>query len=171
MATWRTASATFEHILRKHGIPQPTAITDVDVAWLAFVDFSQTGFDGIAPADEDGDGFIIQWGRRSWGDERLMLTLTRQFAVVDNGRDQNDPYFQPELWQLELNIAFNDQPALTAHLTGDDASNTDFQFDPIGPQRAAAMADARARAHQNALVRAMWSATPANSELTFGCEC
>jgi hypothetical protein len=110
-------------------------------------------------------GFIVQWGRRSWGDNRLHLTLTRQLDVVDNG-DRDDPALQ-QLWQVELEIAFDDEPALIALEPDLDAADARFRFDPIGPLRAAAVAEARVRAQRQALVRALWTATPANSELTF----
>jgi hypothetical protein len=161
---WRDAAETFEQILRKHGV-QPTAIADVEAAWRAFADFLQTEICGVAPADEDGDGFIVQWGRRSWGDNRLLLALTRQLAVDpdDSGRQ--------ELWQVELGIAFDDEPALIALESGLDAPDTGFRFDPIGPLRATAMAEVCVQAQRQALVRAMWAATPVHSELTFECVC
>jgi hypothetical protein len=146
---WRAAAETFEHILRKYGV-RPTAVTDVEVAWRAFVDFLQTEIGGVALADDDGDGFIVQWGRRSWGDNRD---------------------WQAELWQVELEIAFDDEPALIAFEPGLDAPDTGFRFDPIGPLRAEALAEVRVQAQRQALVRAMWTATPVNSELTFECGC
>ncbi len=166
---WRTASEAFEQILRKHGV-EPAAATDVEAAWCAFVDFAQTEIVGIAPAGEDGDGFIVQWGRRSWGDNRLHLTLTRQLAVVDIG-DRTNPDWQPELWQLELAIAFDDEPALIALELGLGDADTGFRFDPIGPLRAAALAQVRTQVQRQALGRALWTVTPVNSELTFECVC
>lgn len=108
---WRAAAESFEQFLGKHGLG-PAAVTDVEAAWRAFVEFSQTEIDGIAPADEDGDGFIIQWGRHSWDNNRLGLTLTRQLAVVDPGEqiEADDPDWQ-HLWQVELTMAFDDEPA------------------------------------------------------------
>lgn len=138
---WRAAAETFEQIVRNHGV-QPTAVTDVEAAWCAFVEFLQTEISGIAPVDEDGDGFIVQWGRRSWGNNRLLLVLTRQLAVVDSG-DREDPGCQGELWQVELGIAFDDEPALIALEDGLGASDTGFRFDPIGPERAAALVEVR----------------------------
>jgi hypothetical protein len=164
---WRTAAETFEQIMRTQGI-QPTAVTDVETAWCAYVDFLQAEISGVAPADEDGDGFIVQWGRRSWGDNRLLLALTRQLAVVDIG-DRADPGWQAELWRVELEIAFDDEPTLIALESGLDAQDTGFRFDPIGPERAAALAEVRVQARQQALVRALWTATPASSALTFEC--
>lgn len=166
---WRTTPEVFEQILREHGV-EPTAATDVEAAWRAFVDFAQTEIVGVAPADEDGDGFIVQWGRRSWGDNRLHVALTRQLAVVDVG-DRKDPYWQPELWQVELAIAVDDEPALIALELGRGDADTGFRFDPIGPPRAAALAEVHAQVQRQPLGRALWTATPVNSELTFECVC
>jgi len=166
---WRTAPEAFEQILRKHGV-EPTAATDVEAAWRAFVDFAQTEIAGVAPADEDGDGFIVQWGRRSWGDNRLHIALTRQLAVVD-GDARNNPNRQPELWQVELAIAVDDEPALIALEPERGDADTGFRFDPIGPPRAAALAEVRAQVQRQPLGRALWAATPVNSELTFECMC
>ncbi|MFI7674271.1 hypothetical protein [Actinophytocola sp. NPDC049390] len=166
---WRAASESLEQLLRKRGV-QPAAVTDVEEAWRAFVEFSQTEIGGVAPADEGGDGFIIQWGRRSWSDNRLILTLTRQLAVVDLG-DRDDPGWQAELWHVELEIAFDNEPALVALEPGLDALDTGFRFDPIGPLRAAALAESRVQAQRQPLVRALWTAIPVNSELRFECAC
>jgi hypothetical protein len=158
---WPAAAAAFEQILREHGI-QPTAVTNVEAAWRAFVAFSQTDITGVVPADEDGDGLIVQWGRRSWYDNRLSLALTRQLAVAN--RD-------PQLWQVELAIAFDDEPALLALEHSLDDTSTDFRFDPIGPPRANALAEMRAQARQHALVRTMWTTVPVSSTLTFDRAC
>lgn len=166
--TWRAAAESFARLLRKHGV-QPAAVTDVEAAWRAFDEFAQTEIGGVAPAD-DGDGFIVQWGRRSWGDNRLFLTLTRQLAVVDLG-DRDDPDRQAELWHVELEIAFDDEPALVVLEPGLDAPDTGFRFDPIGSLRATALAEVRVQAQRQALVRAMWTAIPVNSELRFDCAC
>ncbi|WP_431938163.1 hypothetical protein [Nocardia grenadensis] len=168
---WRAAAESFEQFLRKHGVG-PAAVTDVEAAWRAFVEFSQTEIDGVAPADEDGDGFIVQWGRHSWDNNRLGLTLTRQLAVVDLGEqiEADDPDRQ-QLWQVELTMAFDDELALVALEAGLDAPDTGFRFDPIGPLRAAALAEVRVQAQRQELVEAMWTATPVHSELTFECVC
>ncbi len=159
---WQAAAETFEQSLRMYSV-RPSAVTDVETAWRAFADFVQTEIAEVAPADEDGDGFIVQWGRRSWGDNRLVLTLTRQLAVGDPdglGREH-------KLWHVELGIAFDDDPELIVLEPGLDASDTGFRFEPIGPLRAAALAEVRGQAQEQALVRAMWTATPIGSELTF----
>lgn len=155
---WRAAAAAFEQTLRSHGAP-PAAVTDVEAAYRAYADFLQTEITGIEPVDDDGDGFIVQWGRYSWHDDALVLSLTRQLTVA-GGR-------QPELWQVSLELAFRDEPALVAAERELDAVDTGFRFEPIGPQRAAALAEARDRAHRQALVRMMWTTAPVSSELTF----
>ncbi|MFI5613458.1 hypothetical protein [Amycolatopsis sp. NPDC051903] len=162
---WRTAAHAFERILREHGA-QPDAVTDVEVAWDAFAEFLQTGLAGVAPAGEDGDGFIVQWGRRSWAGNRLHLALTRQLAVLEDG-DAEGSDWQTELWHVELQLAFDDEPALIALEPALAAVDTGFRFDPIGPPRAAALAEGRTQALRQALVRALWTATPVSSALTF----
>lgn len=154
--TWQAADEVFEDSLRRHGV-RATSVSDVEAAWRAFVAFTQTELAGAAAADEDGDGFIVQWGRHSWNGNRLALTLTRQLIPTDSG----------ELWQVHLEMAFDDEQELIVAEPGVDVADTEVRFDPIGPQRAAALAEVRDRARQQALVRAMWAATPVSSSLTF----
>jgi hypothetical protein len=78
---WRDSAGTFAEILRRHGV-DPEAVTDVEAAWCAFGEFLQVAVDGI-DTDADADGFLVQWGRYSWNDDRLSLSFTRQLAVVD----------------------------------------------------------------------------------------
>lgn len=155
---WRSAAETFEQILRKHGV-RSEAVTDVEAAWQAFVDFAQMEISGV---DEEDDGFIVQWGRRSWDDNRLILTLTRQLSRPDNEEED-----LVQVWQVELEIAFDDEPALAELESDVDAADTGFRFEPVGPLRTAALAEAFALARQQALVRALWTATPVSSSLTF----
>ncbi|QRP50276.1 hypothetical protein [Amycolatopsis sp. FDAARGOS 1241] len=145
-------------------------MTDVELAWDAFVGFLQTELTGVTPADEDGDGFVVQWGRRCWAGNRLHLDLTRQLASREGG-DAEGPDGEAELWHVELRLAFDDEPTLIALERGLTAVDTGFRFDPIGPPRAAALAEVRAQAHQQALVRALWTATPVGSEVTFERAC
>ncbi|MEU7570496.1 hypothetical protein [Micromonospora sp. NPDC049240] len=166
---WRTSLDVIAETLRRHGI-EPASVTNVEPAWVAFAEFLQLDIDGIDPApDSDADGFIIQWGRRSWNDDRLILTFTRQLAIADVG-DHDDPYWQPELWQLDLEMAFEDEADLIG-LDSLDVHNTGFEFGPTGPVRAAALADARAKAQRHAPVRAAWIAAPTSSGLSFESVC
>ncbi|MEU7994511.1 hypothetical protein AB0B83_04100 [Micromonospora sp. NPDC049060] len=166
---WRSSLDAFAQILRQHGIEQ-SSVTDVQAAWGAFAEFLQLDIDGIDPTpDSDADGFIVQWGRRSWSDNRLILTFTRQIAIADVG-DCVAPYGQPELWQLDLELTFDDEAGLI-DLDGLDVRDTGFRFAPTGPLRAAALADIWAETQQHPPVRAAWIATPASSGLSFECVC
>ncbi|OKI46374.1 hypothetical protein [Micromonospora sp. CB01531] len=166
---WRTSVDVFAQILRRHGVEQDS-VTDVEAAWVGFTEFLQLDIDGIdSTPDSDADGFIIQWGRRSWSDNRLILTFTRQLAIADVG-DHDDPYWQPELWQLDFEMAFDDEPDLIG-LDNLDVHDTGFRFPPTGPLRTAALADTWAETQRHAPVRAAWIATPASSGLFFECVC
>ncbi|MEH0934073.1 hypothetical protein [Micromonospora psammae] len=159
----------FAQILRRHGVEQDS-VTECGAAWAAFAEFLQLNIGGIDQTpDSDADGFIIQWGRRSWSDNRLILTFTRQLAIADVG-DDDDPYRQTELWQLGLEMAFDDEAALIG-LESLDVQDTGFKFAPTGPLRAAALMDTWAEMQRHAPVRAAWIATPASSGLSFECVC
>ncbi|SBT40724.1 ligand-gated ion channel [Micromonospora auratinigra] len=145
-------------------------MTDVEAAWGAFAEFLQLDIAGIDPTpDSDADGFIIQWGRRSWSDNRLILTFTRQLAIADVG-DHDDPGWQPELWQLALEMAFVHEADLVG-LDSLDVHDTGIKFAPTGPLRAAALAHTRMTARRYAPVRAAWLAAPASSGLSFDSAC
>lgn len=166
---WRTCVGVFTQILRRHGV-EPDAVSDVEAAWLAFAEFLQLDIDGVDPTpDSEADGFIVQWGRRSWSDNRVIVSFTRQLAVADVG-DRDDPYGQPELWQLDLEMAFNDEPGLTG-LDSLNIQNTGFRFGPVGPLRAAELTDTRTEVQRYAPLQALWKATPASSRLSFECVC
>ncbi|MFI6284399.1 hypothetical protein ACIBCM_06510 [Streptomyces sp. NPDC051018] len=55
----RNSSELFALILRRHGL-DPDVVDDVARAWSAFQEFVQVQTDGIEPAEDDGDGFIVQ---------------------------------------------------------------------------------------------------------------
>jgi hypothetical protein len=161
---WRDSADAFANTLRRHGV-EPDAVTNVEAAWCAFVEFLQLDIEDIEPADEDGDGFIVQWGRWSWNDHRPSLSMTRQLAVVDaSSKDAYD--YQPELWQIVLTMLFDDRPELQ-RLEPPETSDTDFRFEPIGPMRSAALAEIHEQAQRHALVRALWAMRPASSQLTL----
>jgi hypothetical protein len=139
---WRDCRDAFEHALRRQG-QEPDSVKGVEAAWTAFVEFLQLGIDGIDQSpDSDADGFIVQWGRRSWDGRLPSLSFTRQIAVA-NVDDLLDPNWQPEYWQTDLTLCFVDDVALI----GIDAlakSNTGFSFDGTGPARQRELAAMRA---------------------------
>lgn len=162
-APWQSTADVFGQVLRRHGL-DPSAVTDVAEAWAAFAEFLQIEVDGIlSPVDQDGDGFIVQWGRSSWNGYRPSLSFTRQLAIPD----AEDPAWQPSYWQLDLAMTFEDQPGL-AGLDELNESDTGFSFTPVGPERAAELTEM----HKHYLglypqLQAMWNAKPITTELTM----
>ncbi len=61
-----------------------------------------------AGPDSDADGFIVQWGRYGQKDRRPTLTFTRQFAVDVRATWPEPDWYQPEYWQVNLELAFDD---------------------------------------------------------------
>jgi hypothetical protein len=108
----------------------------------------------------DVDGFIVQWGRYSWHAGRLCVSFTRQLAVPS---DCNcvDIHEQPDLWQVDLTLVFDDAPGL-AVLDNSHESDTGFYFEPAGSRRDAAIAEAA----QYPQLQAALHATPRHSVLS-----
>lgn len=155
--SWRDSADAFAELLRRHGV-DPGAVTDVEAAWRAFGEFVQVTIDGL-DTDPDADGFLVQWGRYSWNDDRLSLSFTRQLAV-------DDPDQQPEYWQVDLAMCFDDEPDLLG-LDALEAQDTGHSFDPVGPQRAAALVEMRADLERHPQLRSAWRATPVTSDLSL----
>jgi hypothetical protein len=154
---WQSGVQTLSEILREHRV-EPDRVTDVEAAWRAFGQFLQLQADGIESPD---DGFIVQWGRYSWNDDKPSLSFTRQLAVPD----AEDPdYVGP--WQLDLALCF-DEPGLERLGSAD----TGFQFTPIGPERAAALTAMRTDLHRDPLLRTIWQTKPISTQLDWECVC
>lgn len=135
-------------------------------AWTAFQEFVQVELDGIEAAENDGDGFIVQWGRWSWNESRPALAFTRQIAVSDEGT-RDDEFWQPNLWAFELQLLFAENPAWAdvGELAWNDSMG--FDFDPVGPERAAMLAQIAEFIETLPQVSAMWQATPVSSQLSL----
>ncbi|WP_330186420.1 hypothetical protein KZZ52_26750 [Dactylosporangium sp. AC04546] len=153
----------FAQILRRHGV-DPSAAADVETAWQAFAEFAQVEVDGIDQPDTDADGFMIQWGRYSWNNRRPSLSFTRQLAVIDTG----DRGRQAEIWHVDLQMCFDDGPDLIG-IDSPRPSDIDISFDPIGPSRAAKLAEMRLNMLRHPQLHAMWRAEPVSSDLSFEC--
>jgi hypothetical protein len=159
--SWQSSIEVFSRLLRQGGV-DPDAVADVHAAWAAFEEFLQTQLDGVA-SGEDVDGFIVQWGRWSWNDNRPSLSFSRQLAIAD----AEDPDWQPSYWQVELEMTFPDAPSL-ADLDELNESSTGFSFDRIGPTRAAELASTRD--HYLTLypqLRTLFDSAPAKSSLSL----
>lgn len=159
---WQSSLDEFGRVLRRHGVAAD-AVTDIETAWQAFCEFLEVEVDGIDPS-LDADGFIIQWGRYTWTDRRPSLSFTRQLAITDDS--EADPDRDPAYWQIDLQMCFADKPEL-AGIDNLEVQDTGFAFDPIGPQRNTALAEARNEMERYAQLRAAWHATPTGSSLTF----
>jgi hypothetical protein len=163
--SWTCGLELFAQILRRHGLGSE-AVADVASAWSAFQEFVQLELDGIEPAEDDSDGFIVQWGRWSWNENRPALAFTRQIAVSDEGA-RDDEFRQPHLWAFELQLLFAEDPAWAdvAELAWSDSMG--FDFDPPGPERAAMLTQIAEFIETLPQVRAMWQATPVGSRLSL----
>ncbi|MEU8419397.1 hypothetical protein AB0C15_00785 [Micromonospora sp. NPDC048835] len=75
-------------------------------------------------------------------------------------------WYKPEIWQLSLDLAFPDAPAL-AHLDGFNVQDTGFDFSPPGPERDRAIGEAEWEMQRHPTLRALWANTPAHSAVTL----
>lgn len=150
--------------MRSRGL-DPDAVDNVETAWVAFGEFLQTGVDGVLGPDDDGDGFIVEWGRWGWNDHRPALSFGRQLAVSDSG-DRGDPYWQPDYWKVDLQVSFAPDPAWD-DLERVPFHDTGFDFKEIGPLRTAALVESRSFVQSYPQLRAMWQGRPVHSCLMF----
>jgi hypothetical protein len=161
---WRDSAEEFARILNRRGL-DPDAVDDVEGAWQAFCEFMQLNVDGIdLEPDSDADGFIVQWGRYSWNDDHISLSFTRQLASVENV----DLYDKvgPVVWQVALTMLFDDPPQLQG-VDGVPTADTGFSFEPIGPERLAALAEARVFMQSHEPLQELWQAIPARSRVVL----
>jgi hypothetical protein len=162
---WRDSHEVLARLLREHG-QDPDRVTNVEAAWQAFQSFLAHPVDGLeAGPDSDADGFIVQWGRYGQKDGRPSLTFTRQFAVDVRATWAEPDWYQPDHWQVNLELAFDDAPAL-ADLGELAVADTGFDFRPPGPEQDEAFRDVEWEIHQYPALRALWASTPAVSGIT-----
>jgi hypothetical protein len=161
---WRSSADVFAQIVQRHRV-EPNAVRDVQAAWDAFGEFLQIEIEGIEGPENDGDGFIVQWGRWDWNDDQPALSFGRQLAVTEvGGRD--DPYWQPEYWQVDLQLIFGENPAW-ADLGSLGHRDTGFDFDEVGAPRTAALGRIRRFLESYPQLAAIWRAEPIRSDLTI----
>jgi hypothetical protein len=112
LVDWQAGPNLLASILRRHG-QALDAMTDTITVWTAFAEFAQTKLAGIdARPDSDADGFILQWGRWSWNNNRPSMSFIRQVAVPCEGDQSGDCV---ELWQIELVLFYEDSVMLSSH--------------------------------------------------------
>jgi hypothetical protein len=161
---WRDSPEVLARLLREHG-QDPHQVSDVEAAWQAFCSFLACPIDGLEPGpDRDADGFAVQWGRYGWTDRRPSLTFTRHMAVDVRASWTESDWYQPEYWQLNLELVFDDVPAL-ADVDELEVSNTGFDFTPPGPGRNHAFREVEWEIQQYPTLQALWASTPVRSSL------
>lgn len=162
---WRDAGQTLASLLRRYGV-DPDRVHDVAAAWQAFTEFLALPVDGLEPVENDADGFLVQWGRYSWNDRLPSLTFTRQFAVDVRDAWAGKDWYQPEIWQVNLEMVFPDTPEL-AGLGRPVPADTGLDFSAPGPKRDRAIRAVAQRLTQHAALQAAWASSPARSCVTL----
>jgi hypothetical protein len=151
-------------LLREHG-QDPDRVISVEAAWQAFRSFLATPIDGLEPGPgSDADGFIVQWGRYGWNDRRPSLMFTRQMAVDVRATRTDSDWYQPEYWQMNLELVFDDVSAL-ADLDQLQVQDTGFAFSPPGPEQEHALREVEGVIQQYPTLQALWASTPVRSRL------
>ncbi|MFF4829414.1 hypothetical protein ACFY20_42235 [Streptomyces sp. NPDC001312] len=95
-------------ILRQRAV-ESGSVRDVAAAWDAFCEFLQIEVEGIERPENDGDGFIVEWGKWGWNEDHPALPFGRLLAVSESD-DRDDPDWQPEYWKVELQLIFAEDP-------------------------------------------------------------
>ncbi|MEV4973426.1 hypothetical protein [Streptomyces scopuliridis] len=73
---------------------------DAEAAWDAFSEFRQIEIERIERPENDGDGFIAEWGRWDWEDDQPSPSFGRLLAVND-ASDRDAPEWRPLAWDWE----------------------------------------------------------------------
>jgi hypothetical protein len=161
---WRSSVDVFARTLRQRAV-EPDSVRDVGAAWDAFGEFLQIEIEGIERPENDGDGFIVEWGRWGWNDDQPALSFGRLLAV-NEADDSDDPDWQPEYWKLELQLIFGEDPAW-ANLDSLGHQDTGFDYAEIGAPRLAALGETRRFIESYPQLAAIWRAEPTRSSLTL----
>ncbi|MFJ5138958.1 hypothetical protein [Streptomyces sp. NPDC088707] len=161
--SWRTSAAVFEQLLGRHGVTAGACI--MEAAWAAFEEFVQVPLEGIEGPEDDGDGFIVEWGVWDWTQNQPALSLGRLLAVNEDG-DRQDQHWQPQYWKVAFQACFAEDPAW-ADLRINGAGDSGFDHAAIGEPRADALAQTRHFIDQDPLLSAMWRSAPIDIEVTL----
>ena len=150
--------------MREHG-QDPNQVINVEAAWQAFQAFLACPIEGLeADRDCDADGFIVQWGRYDRPRNRPSLSFTRQMAVDVRATWTESGWYQPEYWQVDLQLVFDDAPALVG--IGElEVQDSGFDFSRPGPDRDRAFREVEWEIQQYPTLQALWASTPVGSSL------
>ncbi|GIH05294.1 hypothetical protein Rhe02_33610 [Rhizocola hellebori] len=153
-------------MLRDHGL-DPERVGSPKAAWRVFCGFLAVDIDGIETDPQcDADGFIVQWGRYSWNDGLPSLSFTRQLAVDVRAQWTDKEWYQPEYWQVSLDMVFPDHATL-ADLDQLNVSNSGFYFERPGPEMDRALREALWEIEQYPTLQALWASVPSRSSTTL----
>ncbi|MFJ4717542.1 hypothetical protein [Streptomyces luteogriseus] len=137
----------------------------MEAAWAAFEEFVQVPVEGIEGPEDDGDGFIVEWGVWDWTGNRPALSLGRLLAVNEDG-DRQDQYWQPQYWKVEFQACFAEDPAWAdLHISG--GGDSGFDHAAIGQPRANALAETRRFIDQVLSLSAMLRSAPIDIKVTL----
>jgi hypothetical protein len=163
---WRDSPEVLAGLLREHG-QDPDRVANVEAAWQAFRSFLANPVDGLEPdPDSDADGFIVQWGRYDWNDSQPSLMFTRQMAVDVRATRTESDWYQPEYWQVNLELIFDDAPEL-ADVDRVEVQDTGFDFSPPGPAQDRAVREVEWEIQQYPTLQALWGSTPVHSSVNL----
>jgi hypothetical protein len=152
-------------LLRRDGL-DPDGVQSVSAAWQAFAEFLLLPVDGLESAENGGDGFMVQWGRFSWNDRLPSLAFTREFAVDVRDTWAEQEWYQPEIWQVTLDMVFLDTPRL-ADLGQSDSGHTIMNYSAPGPDRGRAIRAVEQQLAQYPAVQVAWASSPVRSRVTL----
>lgn len=165
---WRDSPDVLARLLRDRG-QDPDGVTNVETAWQAFRSFLDYPIDGLEPDPASWpDGFIVQWGRNSWNDRLPSLSFTRLLAVDVRATWTEPDWYQPEQWQVDLALVFEEAAALT-DIGRLRPADTGFDFSAPGPERDHAIREVEQKLAKFPPLQALWASRPARSRLTFFC--
>jgi hypothetical protein len=163
---WRDSADALVELLRQRGL-DPSQVENVEAAWAAFGEFLRQPIDGLeAGPDSDADGFIVQWGRYGSHDRWPSLSFTRRYAVDVRATWTEPDWYQPEYWQVSLNLVFPDVPEL-ADLGQLNVQDTGFDFSPLGAERDHAIREAEWAIRHYPTLRALWKSIPSSSTVAL----
>ncbi|MFK0017425.1 hypothetical protein [Streptomyces sp. NPDC091027] len=163
---WCSSAAAFEQILGRHGVA--AGACTMEAAWAAFEEFVQLPVEGIEGPENDGDGFIVEWGVWDWSENRPALSLGRLLAVndADDVDGRQDPYWQPQYWKVEFLACFAEAPALV-HPRISEGGDSGFDHAAIGEPRAGALEATRRFIVQDPLLSEIWESVPVDIAVTL----
>lgn len=119
--------------------------------------------DGLETApDSDADGFAVSWGRYSWHGGLPSLSFHRYLAVDVSADWTETEWYQPEYWQVGLDMVFAESPDL-ADLDTLNTQDSGIYYERPGPKMDEALREALWEIEQQPTLQVLWASTPLRS--------